>query len=129
MGQPVVPIHREVIADRITPVLAQATLGDAPGSYLLESVTGGETWARYSFVGFAPEIIVRGVADRFERVQDGEVHQELDVDPWERLRETLAEWKPPEVDWAAEVLGRGRRVRQLRRRADVRTHRRRCAHT
>jgi anthranilate synthase component 1 len=101
----VVPIHREVIADRITPVLAQATLGDAAGSYLLESVTGGETWARYSFVGFAPDLIVRGVADKFEIVQDGEVQRELGVDPWQRLRETLAEWKPPEVDWLPRFWG------------------------
>ena len=72
-GATVVPVYREVIADRLTPVLAQATLGEDAGSYLLESVTGGETWARYSFVGFAPEVIVRGVADKFERVLDGEV--------------------------------------------------------
>ncbi len=101
----VVPVFREVIADRLTPVLAHATLGQDAGSYLLESVTGGETWARYSFVGFAPDVIVRGVADKFERVQDGDVHQELDVDPWQRLRETLAEWKPPRVDWLPRFWG------------------------
>jgi anthranilate synthase component 1 len=101
----VVPVHREVIADRLTPVLAQATLGQAAGSYLLESVSGGETWARYSFVGFAPEVIVRGVADKFESVLDGEAKQEFGVDPWERLRETLAEWKPPEVDWLPRFWG------------------------
>jgi len=101
----VVPVFREVIADRLTPVLAHATLGQDAGSYLLESVTGGETWARYSFVGFAPEVIVRGVADKFERVQDDEVQQELGVDPWQRLRETLAEWKPPEVDWLPRFWG------------------------
>ena len=104
-GASVVPVYREVIADRLTPVLAHATLGDDAGSYLLESVTGGETWARYSFVGFEPDVIVRGVADKFERVQDSKVHQELGVDPWERLRETLAEWKPPEVDWLPRFWG------------------------
>jgi anthranilate synthase component 1 len=101
----VVPVHREVIADRLTPVLAQATVGKDAGSYLLESVVGGEKWGRYSFVGFAPEVIVRGVADKFERVLGGEVQQELGVDPWERLRETLAEWKPPEVDWLPRFWG------------------------
>ena len=104
-GATVVPIYREVIADRLTPVLAHATLGQDAGSYLLESVTGGETWARYSFVGFAPEAIVRGVADKFELVQDGELREELGVDPWERLRETLSEWKPPEVDWLPRFWG------------------------
>ncbi|MFW2387081.1 MAG: anthranilate synthase component I [Polyangiales bacterium] len=101
----VVPVYREVIADRLTPVLAHATLGQDAGSYLLESVSGGETWARYSFVGFAPEVIVRGVADKFERVLDSDVQQELGVDPWQRLRETLAEWKPPEVDWLPRFWG------------------------
>ncbi|MGB5374902.1 MAG: anthranilate synthase component I [Polyangiales bacterium] len=101
----VVPVFREVIADRLTPVLAHATLGQDAGSYLLESVSGGETWARYSFVGFGPDVIVRGVADKFERVQDGEVQQELGVDPWQRLRETLADWKPPVVDWLPRFWG------------------------
>jgi len=104
-GATVVPVYREVIADRLTPVLAHATLGQDAGSYLLESVVGGEKWARYSFVGFAPELIVRGVADRFERVVGDDVEQELGVDPWERLRETLAEWKPPGVDWLPRFWG------------------------
>jgi anthranilate synthase component 1 len=104
-GATVVPVYREVIADRLTPVLAHATLGKEPGSYLLESVVGGEKWARYSFVGFGPDVIVRGVADKFERVLHGEPKEELGVDPWQRLRETLAEWKPPEVDWLPRFWG------------------------
>jgi anthranilate synthase component 1 len=104
-GATVVPVYREVIADRLTPVLAHATLGDEAGSYLLESVVGGEKWARYSFVGFAPDVIVRGVADKFERVLGREVQRELGVDPWQRLRETLAEWKPPDVDWLPRFWG------------------------
>jgi anthranilate synthase component I len=101
----VVPVYREVIADRLTPVLAHATLGQAAGTFLLESVVGGEKWARYSFVGLAPELIVRGVADRFEKVVDGKIDQDLGVDPWLRLRETLAEWRPPEVDWLPRFWG------------------------
>ena len=104
-GATVVPVYREVIADRLTPVLAHATLGDEAGSYLLESVVGGEKWARYSFVGFAPDVIVRGVADKFERVLGREVQRELGVDPWQRLRESLAEWKPPDVDWLPRFWG------------------------
>jgi len=104
-GATVVPVYREVIADRLTPVLAYATLGEKPGSYLLESVVGGEKWARYSFVGLAPDSIVRGVADRFESVVEGNVEQELGVDPWQRLRETMAKWRPPEVDWLPRFWG------------------------
>ena len=62
----VVPVSREMLADGLTPVVAYATVGDGVGSYLLESVVGGEKWARYSFVGFEPDLIVRGIGDRYE---------------------------------------------------------------
>ncbi|GAC1314399.1 MAG: anthranilate synthase component I [Chloroflexota bacterium] len=45
------PIYREVLADVETPVSALLKLGAGPGSFLLESVEGGEFVARYSFVG------------------------------------------------------------------------------
>jgi anthranilate synthase component 1 len=44
------PIYREVLADLETPVSALVKLGAGPGSFLLESVEGGEFVARYSFV-------------------------------------------------------------------------------
>ncbi len=47
-----VPIYREVLADLETPVSAYLKLAqhESP-SFLLESVEGGERWARYSFIG------------------------------------------------------------------------------
>jgi anthranilate synthase component 1 len=62
----VIPVVHELLADGFTPVTAFATLGGGDGSYLLESVTGGSKWARYSFVGCEPDFIVRGIEDRFE---------------------------------------------------------------
>jgi anthranilate synthase component I len=44
------PIYHEVLADVETPVSALLKLGAGPGSFLLESVEGGEFVARYSFV-------------------------------------------------------------------------------
>ena len=50
----VVPVWTELLADLETPVAAYLKLvGDAPG-FLLESVEGGERWARFSFVGRNP---------------------------------------------------------------------------
>jgi len=50
----VVPVAIEVLGDRETPVTVfEKLVGDAPG-FLLESVEGGETWARWSFVGWDP---------------------------------------------------------------------------
>jgi anthranilate synthase component I len=50
----VVPIAVEVMADRHTPVsVFERLVGDGDG-FLLESVEGGERWARWSFVGWEP---------------------------------------------------------------------------
>jgi anthranilate synthase component 1 len=101
----VVPVTGERVCDTLTPVAAFATLvGDGPG-FLLESVVGGEKWARFSFVGYEPDVVVRGVGDRFERVRGDEVEVERGVDPWTRLRELLAEYQPPRVDWLPRFWG------------------------
>jgi anthranilate synthase component I len=56
-----VPVYREVLADLETPV--SAYLKVAAGhqiSFLLESVEGGERWARYSFIGVGVQGSIRG---------------------------------------------------------------------
>ncbi len=45
-----IPVYREILADTETPVSATLKLGGSP-SFLLESMIGGEKWARYSFLG------------------------------------------------------------------------------
>ena len=47
----IVPVWREVLADALTPVGAFVRLDPRPNGFLLESVEGGERWARYSFIG------------------------------------------------------------------------------
>ena len=89
----VVPVRATIVADDLTPVSAFATVGNQPGdgSFLLESVVGGEKWARYSFVGFEPTSTLRGGGASF--VLDG--RREEGVDPYTRFREVLAELRPP----------------------------------
>ncbi|MDB4888029.1 MAG: anthranilate synthase component [Gemmatimonadetes bacterium] len=51
----VVPVWRDCLLDTDTPVTAFAKLRDGPFAFLLESApAGGETWARYTFLGAAP---------------------------------------------------------------------------
>jgi anthranilate synthase component 1 len=52
---PVVPVSIEVVADRDTPVSVFEKLVGGDAGFLLESVEGGERWARWSFVGWHPE--------------------------------------------------------------------------
>lgn len=59
-------IVRRRIGDIETPVGAMLKLGaDEPGSFLFESIAGGERLGRYSFIGLKPEVwfrILNGVA-------------------------------------------------------------------
>ena len=53
-----VPVYREILADLETPVSAFFKLDQRGDAFLLESVEGGEKWARYSFLGSAPERVL-----------------------------------------------------------------------
>jgi anthranilate synthase component 1 len=56
----VIPVYKSVIADFLTPVSAFLKLEkDRPYAFLLESVEGGETLARYSFLGCDPFLVRR----------------------------------------------------------------------
>ena len=50
----VIPVVRELPADLETPVSTYLKLAGSGPSFLLESVTGGEQVARYSFIGVDP---------------------------------------------------------------------------
>lgn len=50
----VVPVRGEVLFDLDTAVTAYHKLARPPFGFLLESVVGGETWARWSFLGTEP---------------------------------------------------------------------------
>jgi anthranilate synthase component 1 len=51
---PLTPVVREMPADLETPISVYLKLRGAGPSFLLESVTGGENVARYSFIGVRP---------------------------------------------------------------------------
>jgi anthranilate synthase component I len=54
-GDRIVPVWREVVLDADTPVSAFAKLHRGGFGFLLESApAGGETWARYTFMGTEP---------------------------------------------------------------------------
>src|SRR5712664_2940972 len=55
----IVPVIREVITDADTPVAAFAKIARPPFAFLLESLVGGERWARYTFLGTEPREVWR----------------------------------------------------------------------
>jgi anthranilate synthase component 1 len=58
-----IPIYRELPADLETPVSVYLKLQDEGPSFLLESVSGGERVARYSFVGVRPRALLSAAGD------------------------------------------------------------------
>ena len=54
-----IPVYREIIADAETPVSAYQKMAKSGGSFLLESVEGGEHIGRYSFIGSHPRKVIR----------------------------------------------------------------------
>ncbi len=73
---------REILADLDTPLSTFLKVANTPASYLFESVTGGDTWGRYSIIGLPCKEIVRFHGQQLSVTRDGEaVHTESVVDP------------------------------------------------
>jgi anthranilate synthase component 1 len=89
-----VPVFREILADTETPVSAYLKTARGRYGFLLESVQGGEKWARYSFLGSEPSatFVSRG---HEVTVREGEHERRASVaDPLEALRAMLAAYTP-----------------------------------
>src|SRR2546426_6269204 len=63
----IVPVTREVVTDADTPVAAFAKVARPPFAFLLESLVGGERWARYTFLGTEPREVWRYRGQEIER--------------------------------------------------------------
>ena len=93
-----IPLSCEVLADQDTPVSAYLKLRKGKHGFLLESVEGGERWARYSFLGTGVSSVFRSkgrLVEIFEnnrRLFRGSV-----TDPFEAFREHMKRYKPAPV--------------------------------
>ena len=56
-GAKIIPVYRQLLADRLTPVTAFEVLGREQHAFLLESVIGGEKIGRYSFIAAGPQTV------------------------------------------------------------------------
>jgi len=94
-------VHRDVLADVETPVSAYWKLAhDQRYSFLLESVTGGEQLARYSFLGIRPRSVLRVKNSRARKETGGEVTSwdlPAGTDPLDALRGEMFDESPVPV--------------------------------
>ena len=89
------PVVRTILADLLTPVALYNRLAGAPYTYLLESVEGGERWARYSMIGL-PAREVATIRDHHLTIRrDGAVIEERELaDPLAWLADYHATIRP-----------------------------------
>jgi anthranilate synthase component 1 len=87
-----IPVYREIIADAETPVSAYQKLQKSGGSFLLESVEGGERIGRYSFIGSHPRKVIR--VDRVEG-----------ADPLETVEKEMARFVPVTIPGLPRFTG------------------------
>ncbi len=95
-----IPVRREIVADCDTPVSSFLRLGRSGPSFLMESVEGGESVARYSFLGARPREIleIRGETVTRRSLPDGAISTTTSRDPLDALRAVLAEVTPARTD-------------------------------
>jgi anthranilate synthase component 1 len=90
-----IPVYREILADMETPVSAFQKIDDGRHSFLLESMEGGEKWARFSFLGSRPSVVVKSFGTSVEITTDGKTKKSVfDRDPLEVIKKILSVYKP-----------------------------------
>ncbi|HEX5773877.1 MAG TPA: anthranilate synthase component I [Geomobilimonas sp.] len=101
-----IPVYREIMADLDTPVSAFRKIDDGRYAFLLESIEGGEKWARYTFLGAAPEVVIRSRGTVVEVLETGKpLRREEVADPLGFVREYLARFTPVEIPGIPRFFG------------------------
>ncbi len=92
-----IPIHRDLPADMETPVSVYLKLQDEGPCFLLESVSGGEQVARYSFIGVRPRGLMTTFGNEVYISSGGHGHTVKltdDMDPLDVLKAEMNKYKP-----------------------------------
>ncbi len=94
-----IPVYREILGDRETPVSAYFKIAQTSSyAFLLESVEGQEKLARYSFLARDPEVILKSKNQLVEiiHLKKGKVVQKmtrLTESPWNFIRTLISPYK------------------------------------
>ncbi len=101
-----IPLYREILADFETPVSAFTKIDHGPSAYLLESIEGGENWARYSFLGSGSPVVIREDKGEVAIVRGSKVQRlPMGANPLERINEVLAAYRPVTVPGLPRFVG------------------------
>jgi anthranilate synthase component I len=98
-GHTRIPVVREVLSDLDTPLSVYLKLADAPHTYLLESVEGGERFGRYSIIGLPAKRVVTFRGHAMEIRDHGRVVESREVaDPFAQVEALRASHSVPKLE-------------------------------
>ena len=89
-----IPVYKEIFADLETPLSAFMKIDKGDYAFLLESVEGREKWARYSFLGSNPRVVIRGDKEGVTIIKDGIVKAGVYKNPLQAVKDVIAEYRP-----------------------------------
>jgi anthranilate synthase component I len=95
----VVPVYRQLLADRLTPVTAFEVLGRDEHAFLLESVVGGERVGRHSFIATRPRAVYQARGPHAVLWQAGQATRQFETkDPLADLQALIGTTKHARLD-------------------------------
>ncbi|WP_156278845.1 anthranilate synthase component I [Paenibacillus sp. NEAU-GSW1] len=99
-----IPIVRHIMADTETPIRLFQHFAKEKHAFLLESVEGGVKWARYSFIGTDPFMMLYGKNGKMVLEQNG-VTTAFDDKPIELLKAHLRSFRSPHIEGLPPFTG------------------------
>jgi anthranilate synthase component 1 len=100
-----IPVYKEILADTDTPVSAFMKLNNSKNCFLLESVEGGEKWARYSFIGLNPSLIFKSRGEKVTLIKNSKKEVIKSSNPLSILQGIMQQFKPVELDGLPRFYG------------------------
>ncbi len=100
-----IPVCMEVYADMETPISIYKRYEEDKNSFLLESVEGGEKWARYSFIGINPFLVATYLhGEMVLEYRTGE-KEKIKGNPLYVLKSLVSQYKAPEIPGMPRFCG------------------------
>ncbi|MCL2149486.1 MAG: chorismate-binding protein [Dehalococcoidia bacterium] len=104
-GHTVIPVALEIFSDQKTPIEILRNIRKRnDGWYILESVNGGDSWGRYSFLGYKPVMTISGTGDTIV-LKDGKGETRITAGPVGMIRGLLSRQKSPRIAYLPPFTG------------------------
>ncbi|MCL1964257.1 MAG: anthranilate synthase component I family protein [Firmicutes bacterium] len=104
-GFTIVPVALEILSDQKTPIeILRNIRRQSECWYILESVSGSDSWGRYSFLGYKPVMTIAGAEDTVT-IQDGMSATVTNENPVKVVRGLMDRYKSPRIPYLPPFTG------------------------